>query len=158
MRGPLDVLKETWVADKRSNQNVLSYVLLMWERMEAMGSCVQEISRHLSAKQIKELRQLLAKFGEVFQPLPAHSAIAEHRIMTGETIPTRLPPYRIPHAYQDDVQHELMEMLDHGVIECSSSDWASPLVVVKKKDSSLRLCVAYWCLNSLSKTYAYRIP
>ena len=42
MRGPLDVLKETWVADKRSNQNVLSYVLLMRERMEAMGNCVQE--------------------------------------------------------------------------------------------------------------------
>ena len=116
------------------------------------------ISRHLSAKQIKELRQLLAKFGEVFQPLPGHTAIAEHRIMTGEAIPTRLPPYRIPHAYRDDVQHELMEMLDHGVIECSSSDWVSPLVAVKKKDSSLRLCIDYWHLNSLSKTYAYPIP
>jgi len=78
--------------------------------------------------------------------------------MTGEATPTRLPPYRIPHAYREDVQHELMEMLDHGVIERSSSDWASPLVAVKKKDSSLRLCVDYRRLNSLSKTYAYPIP
>ena len=125
------------------------------------------ISSHLSAKQTKELRELLAKFGEVFQPLPGHTTIAEHRIMTGEATPTRLPPYKIPHAgalqisphaYWDDVQHELMEMLDHGMIERSSSDWASPLVAVKKKDSSLRLCVDYRRLNSLSKMDAYPIP
>ena len=49
-------------------------------------------------------------------------------------------------------------MLDHGIIEHSSSDWASPLVIVRKKDSSLRLCVDYRRLNSHSKMDAYPIP
>ena len=70
----------------------------------------------------------------------------------------RLPPYRITHALRQDVRRELEEMLDHGIIEHSSSDWASPLVIVRKKDSSLRLCVDYRRLNSHSKADAYPMP
>ena len=70
----------------------------------------------------------------------------------------RLAPYRIPHALRQDVRRELEEMLDHGIIEHSSSDWASPLVIVRKKDSSLRLCVDYRRLNSNSKADAYPMP
>ena len=42
VRGPLDVLKERWVADKRSNQNVLSYVLHMREKLAAMSQLAKE--------------------------------------------------------------------------------------------------------------------
>jgi len=51
VRGPLDVLKETWVPDKRSNQNVLLYVFLTRERMEAIGSCVQENLKAAATRQ-----------------------------------------------------------------------------------------------------------
>jgi len=84
--------------------------------------------------------------------------LIEHGIQTGEAQPIRLPPYRLPHAYRDIVQKELREMLAHRVIEPSTSDWAAPIVLVKKKDGSLRLCVDYRRLNSVSKADAYPMP
>ena len=84
--------------------------------------------------------------------------LAEHKIDTGTARPVRLPPYRLPQAYRSTVQGEIQEMLREGIIEPSSSEWAAPIVLVKKKDSSLRLCVDYRRLNSVSKTDAYPMP
>ena len=75
--------------------------------------------------------------------------------MTGPARPVRQPPYRLPHAYRHEVLKELEEMEESGVIE---SEWASPMVLVKKKDGSLRMCVDYRRLNSVSQADAYRMP
>ena len=103
----------------------------------------------LSHKQTQELGELLREFESLFTALPGHTTVAEHHVSTGDAGPIRLTPYRLPHAFRDHVKQELDEMLAHGVIEHSRSDWAFPLVPVKKKDSSLRLCVDYRKLNSL---------
>ena len=116
------------------------------------------IGSQLSVDQTRELKSLLARFRSIFQSLPGHTTVTEHRIVTGGVHPVRLPPYRIPHALRENVRQELEEMLEHGIIEHSSSDWASPLVIVRKKDSSLRLCVDYRRLNSHSKVDAYPMP
>lgn len=69
--------------------------------------------------------------------------MTEHKIDTGSTRPVRLPPYQFPHAYREDVQQELQEMLEQEIIVPSTSEWAVPVVLVKKKYSSLQLCVDY---------------
>ena len=112
----------------------------------------------LSHKQTLELGELLREFESLFTALPGHTTVAEHHVSTGDAGPIRLTPYRLPHAFRDHVKQEIDEMLAHGVIEHSRSDWAFPLVPVKKKDSSLRLCVDYRKLNSLSKVDPYPMP
>ena len=84
--------------------------------------------------------------------------MAEHRIETGNARPVKLPPYRIPQAYRETIQLEVKEMLEAGIIEPSTSDWCAPIVPVKKKDGTLRLCVDYRRLNAVSESDAYPMP
>ena len=70
----------------------------------------------------------------------------------------RQKPYRIPQAYKEKVFEELEDMEKNGIIEKSESEWASPLVIVTKKDGGVRLCVDYQQLNQINKFDAYPMP
>ena len=67
------------------------------------------------------------------QSKPGRTHLANHNIETGAARPVNQPPYHLPHAYRDEVLKELAEM-EEGVIEPSMSEWASPMVLAKKKD------------------------
>ena len=101
------------------------------------------VGQELNNDQKQQLWQILNEFSEVLQNKPGHTKLVEHKIETGTSCPVKLPPYRLPQAYRESVQKEIQEMLEQGIIEPSSSEWAAPIVLVKKKDSSLRLCVDY---------------
>lgn len=49
-------------------------------------------------------------------------------------------------------------MKELGAIEASTSEWSSPIVIVPKKDRSLRVCVHFHKLNAQSKFDTYRMP
>ena len=72
--------------------------------------------------------------------------------------PFRMAYRRIPPHMWDEVRDHLQKMLSAGVIEQSSSSYASPIVLVRKKDNSLRFCVDYRKLNSLSIKDAHGLP
>ena len=73
-------------------------------------------------------------------------------------LPNSISPYRLPQAYRKAVKDELDEMLDNGIIEPSRSEWSFPIVLVPKKDGSLRMCVDYHKLNSVSRNDNYPMP
>ena len=56
--------------------------------------------------------------------------------------------YRINPTKKKEVIEELEELIRNGVVEESTSGWASPIVVVQKKDGSNRLCIDYRKLNA----------
>ena len=98
-------------------------------------------SDQLDEEQREQLQTLLSDFGDVLSNEPGRTTITEHNIKTGDANPIRLQPYHLPHAYRDMVRKDLQDMEESGIIEPSTSEWAAPIVLVKKKDGTLRfLC------------------
>ena len=116
------------------------------------------ISEQLDSQQCAELQDLLKEFPGVLQNKPGRTNLAEHTIDTGSAAPIKQVDYRLPYAYQKAVKEELQEMERDGIIEPSTSGWASPIVLVRKKDGTLRLCVDYRKLNGVSQQDAYPMP
>lgn len=71
------------------------------------------------------------------------------------TTPVKLPYRRLPIAYRQEVEAELEWILSRDLIQPSSSAWAVPLVVVRKKDGTIRLC---WRLNAVTVKDKYPLP
>eukprot|EP00731_Ephydatia_muelleri_P004053 Em0002g229a len=119
---------------------------------------VVDMGEGLDSGQKKELKELLGRFAKVFSNKPGKTTLYEHRIHTNSSKPVRLPPYRVPHAYRNSIKRELQEMERSGIIEPTCSEWASPIVVVPKRNGELRLCVDYRRLNSVSQVDSYLMP
>ena len=67
-------------------------------------------------------------------------------------------PYHHPRAYKDEIEKTNHELLDIGFIRPSSSPFASFVVLVKKKDGTLRICIDYKALNKKTIKNKYLIP
>ena len=116
------------------------------------------INPTLLSTDIEAIDQIVSDFSDVFSSKPGRTDLVEHRIETGRARPIRQAPYRLAYAYRATVKQELDEMEPDGIIESSTSEWASPIVLVPKKDGTVRMCVDYRKLNSVSEADAYPMP
>ena len=66
------------------------------------------------------------------------------------TEPISIPPYRMSPAELRELKAQLEELLSKGFIQSSISPWGAPVLFVKKKDGSLRLCIDYKQLNRVT--------
>ena len=73
--------------------------------------------------------------------------ILQATLNTGDAAPIRQRPYRNPLLLQGEIDRQVDEMLEAGIISPSSSPWSSPVVMVPKRDGSKRLCIDYRRLN-----------
>ena len=67
-------------------------------------------------------------------------------------------PYRHPKAYKDEIERAIHELLALGHIRPSTSPFASSVVLVKKRDNTLRMCIDYRALNKKTMKNCYPIP
>ena len=79
----------------------------------------------------------------------------QHQIDTGNTAPIRMAPRRIPYYQQEEVQHYIAKNEHTGIIKKSSFPWAFPILVVRKKDGTVRICVDYRRLDNITRKDAY---
>ncbi len=86
------------------------------------------------------------------------TGLLKHTIDTEDQRPIRLPPRCLPVAKQEIEQEEVQKMLDRGVIVPCQSSWASPVVLVTKKDGTTHCWVDYRKLNDVTRKDAYPLP
>ncbi|KAK8934166.1 hypothetical protein KSP39_PZI014581 [Platanthera zijinensis] len=72
--------------------------------------------------------------------------------------PVSRSPYRLAPKEMAELKVQLQELLEQGYVRPSSSPWSAPVLFVKKKDGSLRLCIDYRELNKLTEKNKYPIP
>jgi hypothetical protein len=130
---------------------------------EEINQILGEISlnKKLSEDQKARFLDLIRKNIHVFRlnfNKPTHTTVTEHSIETTTNNPIRQYPYRVTMMEQAIIRKEIAKMLGMGIIRPSKSPWASPIVLVTKKDGSIRFCIDYRKLNAVIVNDAYPIP
>ena len=80
------------------------------------------------------------------------------QIDTGDALPIKQRPRHLPLSKRHLVEEQIREMEKAGVIRPSSSPWASPIVLLPKKDGTTRFCIDLRAMNSVTITDAYALP
>ena len=129
-------------------------VTLLWDLVERSGERLRE-------KEKEEFFVLLSEYSDVLASSSSDICRTDklkHGIDTRNASPIRQAVRRNPPQRRSKVQKLLADMRRDGVIKQSSSPWASPIVLVRKKDGTLRFCVDYRKLNEVTRKDAYPLP
>ena len=105
--------------------------------------------------------RLIQKHEQVFSKSSLDIGLCDkvpHKIETTDDRPVNQPYRRIPPQHFKEVRELLQKFLDQGIIQKSNSPYASPIVLVQKKDGSLRICVDYRRLNAKTVRDLFPLP
>ena len=124
------------------------------EMMNISGSLLEEAERKKFRVLVEQHKdQFMWKDGSM-----GRTTLVQHEIHTTEKSAIKQRPRREAYGTQPIIKEEIEKMLAQDVIEPSTSAWASPIVLVKKKDGTSRFCVDYRRLNEVTIKDAYPLP
>jgi len=112
-------------------------------------------------KELSQISKLLVDYHDVFylgEEDRGETNLVEFEIKTGSASPVRQAARRIPYAARQEIAKQLEKMQRSNVTKPSESPWASPVVLVKKQDGTLRFCVDYRALNAVTKSDLFPLP
>ncbi|KAK7106795.1 hypothetical protein V1264_018009 [Littorina saxatilis] len=104
----------------------------------------------LTEDQQKELHDFMGDFTYRFSDVPGSTSLVEHEVHLTSDVPVRSKPYPIPFQARESLKKDIDNMLKMGVIRESSSPYSSPVVVVKKKDGTNRVCIDFRKVNKIT--------
>ncbi|KAH0643755.1 hypothetical protein KY290_033609 [Solanum tuberosum] len=115
-------------------------------------------SETLTLESVPVVNEFLEVFPEDLPGVPPDREIDFGIDLIPDTQPISIPPYRMAPAELKELKEQLKDLLDKGFIRPSNSPWGAPVLFVKKKDGSLRMCIDYRKLNKVTIKNKYPIP
>ena len=116
----------------------------------------------LNPDQDARFRGLLTRYADQFAKNSNDiglTTLIKHDIPTGDEPPVCQRVRRIPHEQIPILQKQIDALQEKGIIKPSNSEWASNVLLMRKKDGSWRLCIDYRELNSKTKVVdPYMLP
>lgn len=112
---------------------------------------IRDLDINCDKNHLAFVRTILEKNLELINDIPTLARGYEHKLQVDETVSLRVKNYPIPYLFQNQVNSEIMKMLKDGIIEKSTTNYINPLVIVKKKDNQIRLCLDARKLNNITK-------
>jgi transposase InsO family protein len=107
------------------------------------------------------LNELLNRYKDIFALYEGdlgYTEVIKHQIPLLQDKPVAQPYRRLPPSHYSAVKAHLNDLLKRGIITTSTSPYAAPIVVVKKKSGEIRLCCDYRKLNNITRRDAFPLP
>ena len=112
----------------------------------------------LRLEDIMVLRDFFDVSPDDFPGLPLERNIEFVIDLVPDINPISLPPYRMAPVELKELKVQLQELVDKGFVQPNVSPWGAPVLFVRKKDRSLRLCIDYRQLNKVTIQNKYPLP
>ncbi|GJT85052.1 putative reverse transcriptase domain-containing protein [Tanacetum coccineum] len=125
------------------------------------GDRTQVMEKKSDEKRLKDIpvvREFPEVFPEVLPGLPPVHQVEFQIDLILRAAPVARAPYRLAPSEMQELSDQLQELADRGFIRPSTSPWGAPVLFVKKKDGSFRMCIDYRELNKLTVKNRYPLP
>ena len=118
------------------------------------------IPHYLTAIKLN-FKDLFDKYHDVFafsDDQLGRTSLVQHTIDTGDAVPIKQRPYRTTPENKQEIDRQVNDMLERGIIQESVSPWSSPVVLVKKKNGEMRFCIDFRSINKITKKDSFPMP
>ncbi|KAK8939537.1 hypothetical protein KSP40_PGU020868 [Platanthera guangdongensis] len=150
------ILRMDWLVEQRASIDCLSKVVTL--RSEGQIEFKFEGPNGVACSLISVMQLFEDVFPDELPGAPPRREIDFSIELVPEARPVSRPPFRMTPKELAELKVQLQELLEQGYIRPSSSPWCAPVLFVKKKDGSMRLCIDYRELNKLTVKNKYPIP
>nr|GFC06652.1 putative reverse transcriptase domain-containing protein [Tanacetum cinerariifolium] len=116
------------------------------------------VSKEKRVENVPVIRNFPEVFPEDLPGLPPSRQVEFYIDLIPGATPVARTPYRLAPSELKELSEQLKELSEKGFIRPSSSPWGAPVLFVKKKDGSFRICIDYQELNKLTIKNKYPLP
>ncbi|GJT15163.1 hypothetical protein Tco_0873869 [Tanacetum coccineum] len=152
-----------WMAEHRAEVVCYEkYICVSYGNDMLIIQCERSGVKNESRLEVILSIRMQGDFSEVFPEelpgLPPTRQVEFHIELIPGAAPVAHAPYHLAPAEMEELAEQLKELSDKGFIRPSSSPWGAPILFVKKKDGSFRMCIDYRELNKLTVKNYYPLP
>ena len=128
---------------------------------EILKKIEDKVDKDITSEEKYELMKTLSENEEIFSKHKmdlGKTDVIQHTIETGNAKPIAFKPRKVPIGLEEDMNRMINDLLAAGVVRPSTSPWNFPIVLVKKKNGDIRMCVDYRALNAKTARPIFPIP